>query len=206
PNSITKSARITDRVNKSWGYNVGNGPLWQLVEDRGWYKEANTDNGIGGDDATEREESEAQRRPRVYADVVVKDGWEVLSMEEAALYLPTDDITTEEGNLRPPPPVQCYLGPYKTQTKKELSMFDTVAMSTFFPESKAQVFNAGAPVWGLDWCPIHPSERKAWNHKRYLAVGVYPSKNHSPDVGVKAKRPSKACIQLWSYGPAIPPT
>ncbi|KAF8650654.1 hypothetical protein AX16_005134 [Volvariella volvacea WC 439] len=85
-------------------------------------------------------------------------------------------------------------------------MFDTVAMSTFFPESKAQVFNAGAPVWGLDWCPIHPSERKAWNHKRYLAVGVYPSKNHSPDVGVKAKRPSKACIQLWSYGPAIPPT
>lgn len=27
------------------------------------------------------------------------------------------------------------------------------------PQSKPHVFNAGGPVWGLDWCPIHPNER-----------------------------------------------
>jgi hypothetical protein len=29
----------------------------------------------------------------------------------------------------------------------------------FLPESRAHVFNAGASVWGLDWCPIHPDDR-----------------------------------------------
>jgi hypothetical protein len=27
-------------------------------------------------------------------------------------------------------------------------------------ESKSHVFNAGAPVWSLDWCPIHPDDRQ----------------------------------------------
>lgn len=32
-------------------------------------------------------------------------------------------------------------------------------LETFFPGSKSHVFNVGAPVWGLDWCPIHPDDR-----------------------------------------------
>jgi hypothetical protein len=27
-------------------------------------------------------------------------------------------------------------------------------------ESKAHIFNAGAPVWGIDWCPIHTNDRQ----------------------------------------------
>ena len=43
-----------------------------------------------------------------------------------------------------------------------LSLINTaiVALPTaqFLPESGAHVFNAGASVWGLDWCPIHPDD------------------------------------------------
>lgn len=70
-NSFTQSPKVTDRVNKSWGYNVGSGPLWEMVEDRGWYKEAVTT----GNDV----DSEAKRRPRVLADLCVRNGWKVLS-------------------------------------------------------------------------------------------------------------------------------
>jgi transcription factor C subunit 6 len=70
-NNFTHNAKVTDRVNKSWGYNVGSGPLSDLVEDRGWYKEAVE--GVPDMD------TEANRRPRVYRNVSVKDGWEVLN-------------------------------------------------------------------------------------------------------------------------------
>jgi hypothetical protein len=90
----------------------------------------------------------------------------------------------------------------------------------FLPESRAHVFNAGASVWGLDWCPIHPDDRPRKNlfiwcgatltsrvepdcsYKYYLAVAPLPSRTHSPEIGVKVPRPSRACIQLWSLGPS----
>lgn len=66
-NGYTTDAKVMDRVSKSWGFNVGAGPLWDLAEDRGWYKEAI----VTGSDT----ETEAKRRPRVYASVGVKEGW-----------------------------------------------------------------------------------------------------------------------------------
>ncbi|KAI9446184.1 hypothetical protein H4582DRAFT_1904141 [Lactarius indigo] len=39
-------------------------------------------------------------------------------------------------------------------------------------------------------------------YKYYLAVAPFPSRTHSPGVGVKVTRPSRACIQLWSLGPS----
>lgn len=60
--------KVADRVSRSWGYNVGPGPLWELIEDKGWFKEA-----------APTGETEAHRRPRVYQDVRVREGWEVLS-------------------------------------------------------------------------------------------------------------------------------
>jgi hypothetical protein len=80
------------------------------------------------------------------------------------------------------------------------------------------VFNAGASVWGLDWCPIHPDDRPRKNifvycgtpltsraepdcsYKYYLAVAPLPSRTHSPEIGIKVPRPSRSCIQLWSLG------
>lgn len=75
-NNFTQNPKVTDRVNKSWGYNVGSGPLWELVEDRGWYKEA-----IESIPDMDREE---YRRPRVYQNIGVKNGWEILNQEYVA--------------------------------------------------------------------------------------------------------------------------
>ncbi|TFK36417.1 hypothetical protein BDQ12DRAFT_686864 [Crucibulum laeve] len=188
-NNFTQNSKVTDRVNKSWGYNVGNGPLWEMVEDRGWYKEAKV--------STSEIDSETNRRPRVYHDVCVKDGWEVLSTEAAAPYLPTDMVTTEEGNLKPPPPIPCYFGSIDEQTLINVKMFDTFAMSEHIPESKSHIFSASAPAWEIDWCPIHVDGRAAYCRKHYLAVGSFPTTSHSPEIGAKVLRPSYASIQLW---------
>lgn len=47
---------------------------------------------------------------------------------DAALYMPTDDVTTEEGNLKPPPPTVCYLGPINRQSRETLSMMGSIPM------------------------------------------------------------------------------
>lgn len=70
-NSMTADHSLTDRVSKSWGFNVGAGPVWQIMEDRSCYKES-----IGSGASSEKESS---RRPRVYQNVSVRPGWEVLS-------------------------------------------------------------------------------------------------------------------------------
>lgn len=72
-NGVTENSKISDRVNKSWGYNIGSGPLWDLAEDRGWYKEAIAT----GDDA----DTEANRRPRVYPNLKVAQHLKVISMQ-----------------------------------------------------------------------------------------------------------------------------
>ncbi|KAJ7075875.1 hypothetical protein B0H15DRAFT_865619 [Mycena belliarum] len=195
-NNFTHSPAVTNRVNKGWGFNVGAGPLWDMVEDRGWYKEAVPSDGDL--------EIEANRRPVTHSGVRVKPGWQVLSRDEATPYLPTDAVTTEEGNLKPPPPVSCLFGPFDNQHRIEVDMFETLKNSRFFPESKSHIFNPGAPAWGLDWCPIHHGDRKARFYSQYLAVAPFPTASHSPDIGVKVERPALACIQIWTLGPSKP--
>lgn len=56
---------------------------------------------------------------------------------DAAPYLPTDDTTTDEGNLKSPPPIHCHLGPIKSQTLIEMNMLESHSMcwsptSSFF--------------------------------------------------------------------------
>ena len=120
------------------------------------------------------------------------------------------------------PPFCAFLSPCCSNILFTLSLIDTaiVALLTaqFLPESSAHVFNAGASVWGLDWCPIHPDDRPRENmfvysgtpltshakpdcsYKYYLAVAPLPSRAHSPEIGIKVSRPSRSCIQLWSLG------
>ncbi|KAF9014294.1 hypothetical protein BDQ17DRAFT_1386722 [Cyathus striatus] len=196
PNMFLPNAgsKATDWVNKSWGYNVGWGPLWELVEDRGWYKEAKKREG-------DEDGMESCRRPRVYESVRMKDGWEILSKEDAALYVPSDVVTTE-GNLKPAPSIRCFVGPIKSRTRLEINIFDTFHMSQYIPESNAHILSAGAPVWGIDWCPLHVSDRPARKYKQYLAIAPFTSSSHSPEIGVKVHRPSYACVQIWSLGPS----
>lgn len=78
-NSFTQNLKVTDRVNKAWGYNVGSGPLWEMTEDRGWYKEASTKDG--------EQDREAFRRPAVHHNVSIKAGWTFLNKEYVCLQL-----------------------------------------------------------------------------------------------------------------------
>lgn len=62
----------------------------------------------------------------------VRDSFECLLARDARVYLPTDTVTTEEGGLRSPPPVTCYMGPYGEQTRVVFEMFDSHATCTLF--------------------------------------------------------------------------
>ncbi|KAF7297836.1 Pre-mRNA splicing factor [Mycena kentingensis (nom. inval.)] len=194
--NLSHNAAITNRVSKSWGFNVGPGPLWDMAEDRGWYREAVE---VQGD-----YEMEATRRPVVHQGIHVKNGWRVLSRQEATPYLPTDSVTNEDGSLNSPPPVPCFFGPYSTQQLHNVGMFDCLPNSQFFAGSQSHTFNPGAPAWGLDWCPIHPNDRQGRSYTHYLAVGPFPTASHSPEIGVKADRPFSSCIQIWTLSPTDP--
>jgi transcription factor C subunit 6 len=50
--------------------------------------------------------------------------------------------------------------------------------------------------------PLKPHARPDCAYKYYLAVAPFPSRAHSPGVGIKVARPSRACVQLWSFGPS----
>ncbi|GBE81838.1 hypothetical protein SCP_0402120 [Sparassis crispa] len=189
--SSTADSVVAERVGKSWGFNVGPGPLWELMEDRGWFKEE-----IKGDG----EEKELNRRPRVYESIKVDD-YEVLNLQEAAPYLP-NDVVADKDVLNAPSSITCSFGPFGQQTRVEMKMFEAQKIADFIPGSKSHVFNAGTPVWALDWCPIHPDDRFRKSHKQYLAIAPFPSRAHSPSIGVRATRPSHACIQIWSLAPS----
>ena len=77
-NNWTSDPVITARYNKASIYNVGAGPLWEMIEDRSWWKESLT--GIPD------EGSEAFRRPRVYQDVAVDPNLAILNKTYAFKY------------------------------------------------------------------------------------------------------------------------
>jgi len=112
-NAYAANAALTRRVGKAWVASVGAGPVWQIVEDLGWFREAKDNNskrggGGGGGGGAAREEqitvrvggeaqaavsvsalsqTEAQvqgsiydepaRRPKVYVDLGLPEGWAV---------------------------------------------------------------------------------------------------------------------------------
>ncbi|KAG2150679.1 uncharacterized protein EDB93DRAFT_1083923 [Suillus bovinus] len=188
-NSMTSEQSLTDRISRAWGYNVGPGPVWGIMEDRSCFKEA-----LEGEENTM---NESFRRPRVHQGVEVKSGWTRLNECDAARYLPTDTVLTDDGQKRPPAPVHCFLGFYGRQTRVEMAMFDSHATSEYMPGSTSFVFNVGSPAWGVDWCPTYPDDRPHRGHKHYLAVAPFSSRSHSPMIGAKVQRPVSACVQIW---------
>ncbi|KIY46933.1 hypothetical protein FISHEDRAFT_75114 [Fistulina hepatica ATCC 64428] len=131
--NFTSNPILNARANKTWAHNVGAGPLWEMLEDRSWFKESGSSK--EGDSAPE-----SQRRPRAYDEVHIRDRVEILTPENAAAYLPMDNE----------PSICCSFGPIQEQTRLEMKMFENVPMSKCFPESEAHVFNAGASAWGMD--------------------------------------------------------
>jgi transcription factor C subunit 6 len=66
-NSMTSEQFLTDRISKAWNFNVGPGPVWNIMEDRSYFKEA-----LEGEDDSM---TESFRRPRVHQSVELKPGW-----------------------------------------------------------------------------------------------------------------------------------
>jgi len=71
--SMTASQSLTDRIGKAWGYSVGPGPVWDILEDRSCFKES-----VRWKDDPRKE---ASRRPRVYTNLLVRPGWQVLDYQ-----------------------------------------------------------------------------------------------------------------------------
>jgi hypothetical protein len=97
----TAAPLLTRRIGRAWGASVGAGPVWELVEDLGWFRE-------GGAEAQARAMrgqmlgqgqvvvcDESVRRPRVHADVVLPQGWTVFRRAECVfllLFSPADQF------------------------------------------------------------------------------------------------------------------
>jgi transcription factor C subunit 6 len=87
-NAYASSPLLTRRVGKAWGTCIGVGPVWQIVEDLGWFREAEKlkpvaapEQQVSGEAAVVEPTSdqelvydERRRRPRVYADVAPPEG------------------------------------------------------------------------------------------------------------------------------------
>jgi transcription factor C subunit 6 len=133
-NNFTATQAVVDRVTKALGHNTGNGPIWELLEDRSWFKEG-------------EQESEGKRRPIVYEHVCVKSGWEILGdrcakryvrsniashavLRAASHYLPNNQATGED-HSKPSSSVSCLFGPIQGQTRVELPIFQTFRLCMY---------------------------------------------------------------------------
>jgi hypothetical protein len=72
------------------------------------------------------DENERVVSPSMSVLIRITQFWNLLS--DAARYLPTDTVLTDDGQLRPPAPVHCFLGPHSHQTRVEMAMFDSHAI------------------------------------------------------------------------------
>jgi transcription factor C subunit 6 len=87
-NAYASTPSLTSRVGKGWGASIGAGPVWQMVEDLGWFQEAEKyqqQRTNLPDQAAQVQVvcEERMRRPRVHADLAIPDdqAWIVLSAE-----------------------------------------------------------------------------------------------------------------------------
>jgi hypothetical protein len=100
-NAYASSALLTRRVGKAWGAGVGSGPIWQIVEDLGWFKEgeklkpgAQQEQKTSGEAAAVEPApvqvyDERRRRPKVYEGFVLLEGWAVPLRAECVSTFPS---------------------------------------------------------------------------------------------------------------------
>ncbi|KAG8709210.1 hypothetical protein FRC09_000788, partial [Ceratobasidium sp. 395] len=185
-----RNAKSTRKARDELGMNVGAGPVLELCEDTGWYKEAKA----GG----------SERRPRVYEDVKIHEGdWVAVQESDTETYISCGRPTRLD-------PVNCLMGPFGEQQLAQFKLFETCSLDEYWSSSRALIFNAGNPVWGLDWCPISESFSARHNYAQYLAVSTIPS---SPPPSHTGSPPplgpdqfTKSAIQIWRFGPSKTPT
>lgn len=133
-NSFTSSVRTMKRLERSWGRNVGPGPVHELLEDRAWFKEATPDASVT---------SEAGRRPVVYDNVKLDGKYESISersvlctavslyyveeiYREASLYLICPTGSETRG-------LSCHVGTFGNQTKLEIKPLESINICVPLP-------------------------------------------------------------------------
>ena len=133
-NSFTSSVRTMKRLERSWGRNVGPGPVHELLEDRAWFKEATPDAAVT---------SEAGRRPVVYGTVKLDGKCQAISERsvpctpvslyrikgihrEASPYLICPAGSEAHG-------LSCHFGPFGTQTKTEIKPLEGINLCVSLP-------------------------------------------------------------------------
>ncbi|KAJ1300741.1 hypothetical protein OPQ81_002384 [Rhizoctonia solani] len=157
------------------GMNIGAGPLLDACEDLGWFKEA------------------GEKRPVVYQGVHIKPtDYEIMQSSDMSSYT-NNGIET----------VKCLMGPFGHQQAVEIKLFETRKLDDFWPSSRALAFNAGNPVWGLDWCPISEKFTAEHNYAQYLAISTIPP---TDSTDASPSNPQKSSIQIWCFGPSKTPT
>ncbi|KZV92898.1 hypothetical protein EXIGLDRAFT_749456 [Exidia glandulosa HHB12029] len=186
-NPCTVNINVTRRLNRVFMQNIGPGPLWELLEDCAWWKES-----VPPPDSIWTQQ---HLRPTVYLDLKISSKeWSMLNSDEARLCLPHGGSDASEE----PPSISCLFGPFGEQSLVQLPMLATHDISQYFPKKTSVVFNAGAGVFGLDWCPTFV-DASVENRVRYLAVAPAPSRDYKLAVGIKRSCPSS--IQIWSLRP-----
>ncbi|KAF8687622.1 WD40 repeats protein, partial [Rhizoctonia solani] len=159
------------------GTNIGAGPILEACEDLGWFKEAK------------------EKRPVVYEDVVIQHtDYELLQSSDVASFV-NSGIDT----------VKCLMGPLGDQKMAEIELFKTQRLDNFWPSSRALTFNAGNPVWGLDWCPTSERFTAEHSYSQYLAISTIPPTSKE-SAGALSSASSKSAVQIWRFGPSKTPT
>ena len=141
-NCFTSSTRTTKRLERSWGRNVGPGPVHELLEDRAWFKEAIPDATVT---------SEAGRRPVVYETLKLDGKYQVIS-ERSVLCTSLSLHRCEEIRREASPylihptgsearGLSCYLGPFGNQTKIEIKPLESINLCEFLPCSCSWALN-----------------------------------------------------------------
>ena len=134
-NSFTSSVRTMKRLERSWGRNVGPGPVHELLEDRAWFKEATPDAAAP---------PEAGRRPVVYGAVKLEGKYQVIS-ERSVVCTPIS-LYRRKGIYREASPylicpmgseahgLPCHFGPFGNQTKTEIKPLESIGLCVLLPK------------------------------------------------------------------------
>ncbi|KAH9980954.1 hypothetical protein BGW80DRAFT_1441577 [Lactifluus volemus] len=134
-NAYASTPSLTSRVGKGWGASIGAGSVWQMVEDLGWFREAEKYQQTNLPAQVQVVCEERMCRPRVHTDLAIPDDQAliVLSAGDGNAYMPRDGGLAAAAT----PPVSCDFGLYGEQTNVNLETLETLKLSQFFPETRA---------------------------------------------------------------------
>ncbi|KLT42280.1 hypothetical protein CC85DRAFT_285684 [Cutaneotrichosporon oleaginosum] len=103
--------------------------------------------------------------------------------------------TSGQTFLRETKDVVLNVGAHNALKRVELPLFASTPIRNVSESSTGFVFNAGGPVWGLDWCPYPERLAAERGWPLYLAVSTLPQ---DAAIGSRCAPETPGAIQIWS--------